>query len=153
MTQTKGVFKDLRAIFLFHVECISCLKLSFLLFISSHLCPIWLFILLHLPPGDWPTGWKWAHSRTQSHLKNLPVSSCFPDFHCIFSIISQLLFTTLSVFLLSAVLFSNWFSHSSYKTVYNQWMNAAVFLMVIGFLRDVSMHCLRFLPAAVCRLL
>ena len=54
---------------------------------ASH--PLWLFVfcffvLRRVPPGDWPTGWKWARSRIQNPLKSLSVSLCFPGFHCIF---------------------------------------------------------------------
>ena len=42
------------------------------------------FVLLRSPPGDWPTGWKWARSRIQNPLKSLSVSLCFPGFLCIF---------------------------------------------------------------------
>lgn len=38
----------------------------------------------HSPPGDWPTGWKWARSRIQNPPKSLSVSFCFPGFLCIF---------------------------------------------------------------------
>lgn len=76
------------------ILCLSCLKSLFLLsdlsslpfacylfltwWFSPCLPRLWLFVLLHFPPGDWPTGWKWARSRIQSPLKSLSVSFCFP---------------------------------------------------------------------------
>lgn len=115
---------------------------------SPALCPA-----LHFPPGDWPTGWKWAHSRIQNPLKSLSVSFCFPAPSASFYNYSLLPAASLAN---SCPFTANVFSHLNYRTIIPlaKWSTVSNDIYSTIFasnwpLGGISIHCLSF-PCCYC---